>query len=128
VSPDNPLPAHVKRERRLTEEKLPAGTRLLCVDGIYGWLYTIVDGLGERYTMFAYHDGSGYSVKVVEPTVEGRFSPHSGHLFYDGRICFGPPGLTLSSLDQAFAKSVLWANGFTVFLRTGTFPFSVNNI
>jgi hypothetical protein len=119
-----PLPPHVIGEQMIVAQKLPRGTRLLGVDDIYGWLYPIVNELGDRYTMFVYHDGSGYSVEVVEPEVEGRYSPHHGHLFSDGRICFGTTGSTLPSLELAYAKSVLWANGFSIFRRTGTFPFS----
>jgi hypothetical protein len=122
------LPPRVARERELVAQKLPPNTRLLCVDGVYGWLYVIVDALGQPYTLFAYHDGSGYQVKVVEPEVEGRYSPHNGHLFADGRLCLTPSGQGLPALDLAYAKSVLWAHGFSVFVRTGTFPFSLNNL
>jgi hypothetical protein len=33
----------------------------------------------------------------------------------------------LDDLQQAYAKSVLWANGFSIFQQTGQFPFSINN-
>jgi hypothetical protein len=122
------MPAHVERERAVASAKLPPDTRLLEVDGIWGWLYSFRDELGDRYTMFAYHDGSQYQVKVVEPEVEGRFSPHSGHLFGDGRICLSATLTGLATLELAYAKSVLWANGFSIFLRTGKFPFSRNNL
>ncbi len=112
------------RDREAAARKLPANTRFLVVDGVPGWLYTITDEFGRSYTMFLYFDGSLYQVKVVWPEVEGRYDPHRGHLFRDGRICLGPNG-GLPTLEQAYAKSVLWANGFTVFERTGIFPFSL---
>ncbi|HOI11762.1 MAG TPA: hypothetical protein PK313_14885, partial [Myxococcota bacterium] len=67
-------------------------------------------------------------VKVVFPEVEGKYNPHHGHLFHDGLICWGEPmRVGLPRMDHAYAKSVLWANGFSVFLRTAHFPFSANN-
>lgn len=45
-----------------------------------------------------------------------------GHLFRDGRICFGEYG-GIETLDAAYAKSVIWANGFTIFDRTGDDSF-----
>lgn len=59
-------------------------------------------------------------MKVVSPEVEGSVDANEAHLFGDGRICFGRQG-GLSSLKYAYAKSVTWGNGFTVYSRTGTF-------
>lgn len=113
-------------EQRIVNEKLPRNTRYLEVDGVGGWYYKFNDEFGNLYEMFAYHDGSSYQVKVVYPEVEGQYTPHNGHLFSDGRICFSGSGI-VSTLEQAYAKSVLWANGFTVFQQGNPFPFSLNN-
>lgn len=114
-------------ERRVVNEKFPRNTRYLEVDGIGGWYYKFSDEFGNPYEMFAYHDGSVYQVKVVYPEVEGKYSPHNGHLYGSGRICFGNTD-GMPNLEDAYAKSVLWASGFTVFLQTGLFPFSLNNL
>ena len=106
--------------------KFPAGTRELKVGGVRGWLYNLVSELGDRYTLFAYHDGQQYQVKVVAPEVEGRYGMHDAHLYPDGRICFGPT-VGLPSLELAYAKSALWATGFSYVLRGNVFPFSKNN-
>ncbi len=97
------------------------------IDDVEGWLYDIVDECGEEYTLFVYHDGSMYQVKVVYPEVEGQYDPHHGHLYPDGTICLSDEG-GVSKLEYAYAKSVLWANGFTIFLQTEEFPFSLNNL
>jgi len=117
------LEERLERDRRIAARKLPPNTRFMVVDGVPGWMYTIRDQFGRPYTMFLYFDGSLYQVKVVFPEVEGKYDPHHGHLFRDGRICLGPNG-GLPSLEQAYAKSVIWATGFTVFQLTGHFPFS----
>jgi hypothetical protein len=120
------LATRLQRDREIVIDKFPANTKPMTVDGVNGWLYSIVDEFGQSYQLFAYHDGSVYQVQVVFPEVEGQYSPHNGHLYSDGTICFGDEH-GLPTLEQAYAKSVVWANGFTVFLRTGKFPFSRNN-
>ncbi len=121
------LTARLQREQQIVNQKFPNNTNFFEVDGISGWFYTIYDEFSERYEMFAYHDGSVYQVKVVYPEVEGKYSPHNGHLYSDGRICFGTSD-GMPSLEQAYAKSVLWANGFTAFKESGLFPYSLNNL
>ena len=116
--------ARAGRERQIVAEKFPPNTAAYEVDGVKGWYYTINDEFGNRYEMFAFHDGSMYQVQVVFPEVEDKYSPHFGHLFSDGCICFGEEG-GLPNLEHVYANSVVWANGFTVFQQTGVFPFSV---
>lgn len=113
--------ARLARDQEIVARTFPPNTRCLTVDGVTGWLYSIVNEYGEPYTLFAYHDGSLYQVKVVFPEVEGRYDPHHGHLFPNGCICFGSVG-GLDSLEHAYAKSVVWATGFTAFRNIGAFP------
>ena len=119
--------AQWSQEQLVAAEKLPSNTEYLEVEGTGGWLYSVTNEFSERYEFFLYHDGSLYQVKVVYPEVEGKYSPHNGHLFGDGRICFGAEG-GLRNMEHAYAKSILWATGFSVFLKTGQFPFSTNNL
>lgn len=123
-------PTRLERDRSVVGQKFPQNTRELTVDGVTGWVYSFVDPLNARYTMFAYHDGDLYQVKVLFPEVEGKYSPHDGHLYPDGCICFDSRR-GLPELEQAYAKSVLWGTGFTAYCLTkssgGQFPFSRNN-
>ena len=116
--------ARVLRDKAQVEGKLPASTRYLEVDGVRGWLYAVSTELGDAFRLFVYFDGAGYQVKVVEPQVELRFDPHACHLHPDGRICLSDElGRGMASLEAAYARSVLWCNGFSVFLRDAHFPF-----
>ena len=116
-----------ERDHGIAVYKLPRNARPVTVSNIPGHLYTICSELRDRYEMFLYHDGNLYQVLVRFPNVAGRYGVHDAHLFSDGRICFGPAG-GMSSFEQAFSKSVLWASGFSIFTRTGRFPFSKNNV
>jgi hypothetical protein len=112
------------RDQAVVDGSLPAQTRYLKVDGARGWLYPIRSELGDAYELFAYFDGSAYQVKVVSPDVEDGLSPHECHVFPDGRICLGDvAGGGMPSLEEAYARSVVWCNGFSVYVKTGRFPF-----
>ena len=114
----------VLQDKAQVEAKLPASTRYVTVGGVRGWLYPISTELGDAFRLFLYFDGTGYQVKVVEPEVEGRFDPHASHLLPDGRLCLSDEeGRGLSSLEEAYARSVVWCTGFSVFLRDEHFPF-----
>jgi hypothetical protein len=119
-------PARLTEESAVVAQSFPRGSRLLEVDGHPGWLYSFTSELGDEFQLFAYYDQGLYFVQVVSPQVEGRYSPHDAHLFSSGVICLCQEG-GLTSLRDAYAKSVLWANGFSIFQRTGRFPFSLNN-
>ncbi len=112
------------RDRAIVEAKLPGSTRRIVADGVAGWLYPVASELGDRYELFVWFDGSAYQVKVVAPDLEGRCGLHSCHLFPDARLCLGDdPTGGMPTLESAYAKSVVWANGFSVYQRTGRFPF-----
>ena len=82
-----------------------------------------VSEAGDEFRLFLWFDGSGYQVKVVSPDVDHHRS-HACHLFADGRICLGgEAGGGLPTLVSAYARSVVWANGFSAFLRRGAFPY-----
>jgi hypothetical protein len=124
--PDSFTPASTRllRDQAIVEGNLPSATRYLAVAGVRGWLYPIESELGERFLLFLYFDGSGYQVKVVEPALERHDNPHACHLFPDARICLGQdPSGGMPTLAAAYSKSVVWCNGYSVFLRTARFPF-----
>lgn len=113
----------VLRDKAEAEGRLPASTRYVKVEGMRGWLYPVATELGDAFQLFLYFDGSGYQVKVVAPGLEGRFDPHVCHLLPDGRICLTDEvGGGMASLEAAYARSVIWCNGFSIFLRDAHFP------
>lgn len=103
---------------------MPAETRKVRADGVAGWLYPVTTPSGDRYELFAWFDGSGYQVRVVAPDLWGRDDLHACHLFRDARICFGAREGTLAG---AYARSVLWARGFSAYRRGGRFTFQAGD-
>lgn len=113
-------------DRDFVRTSMPSNTRELTVNNIVGWSYDITCEFGKQYSLFLYFDGSRYQVKCVFPEVEGKFyNIHEHHLFGDGRLCLDPTSQGAPSIDYAYTKSVLWANGWSVFEMTGKFPFSL---
>lgn len=111
------------RDRAVVEQSLPAETRAVVVDGVHGWLYPVTTADGDRLRLFLWFDGGAYQVTVASPDVT-PLDPHACHLYPHGRICLSAdPGGGMPTLEGAFAKSVLWAHGFSVYQRTGSFPF-----
>ena len=117
-------------DRRTINAKLPANTKeFKTAEGVTGWVYSFSCELGTRYKMFLYFDGSNYQVKVIEPRVENYWhDPHTGHLMGNGNICL--MALTMmqmvAPIEAAYAKSVLWATGMSIAIKTGTFPWNHN--
>jgi len=125
--PQDTFADRTSNEKQIVSRYMPNNTKHLITDeGISGWVYNFTCEFGDSYTMFAYYDGNYYQVLVLEPKVERKWnSAHTGHIFSDGRICFGEEyDSGLPSLQDAYSKSVLWANGLSVAVRTGHFPFS----
>lgn len=118
--------ARLAEESAVVAQSFPRGARLLEVDGHPGWLYSFTSELGDEFQLFVYHDQGLYFVQVVSPSIEGRYGAHDAHLYPNSVICLCQE-VGLPSLKEAYAKSVLWANGFSIFQRTGHFPFSLNN-
>ncbi len=116
----------IRIDRQVVAEKLPPSTREVTIDGQAGWRYELTDELRQHYVMWLFFDGRQYQVALVEPVAEEVNTQHDKHLFSDGYLCLGPQG-GMPSLEAAFAKSVLWANGYSLYLQTGIFPFSINN-
>jgi len=80
----------------------------------------------QRYRMAAYFNGDGYEVKLLYPEYENdsELSGHKGHLYSDGRLCITSPGEAhIATLTEAYARSVFWAQGFTVVRAGYDFPW-----
>jgi len=132
VQPDVFHAGWEEAERRIAQTKMPTNTRMVVThEGIRGWLYSFQTEFLDTYKMFSYFDGSFYQVLVIEPFVEHKFrNPHTGHLYGDGRICMGM-GMNSGrrTLAEAYAKSVLWATGFSAMIygNLDRFPFNHND-
>lgn len=103
---------------------LPAGARRVTVQGTTGWLYRIVADAGDAYVLFLWFDGAVYQVKVVSPEIDRGDDPEACHVYPGARLCLGPDDRGgVPTLEGAYARSVVWANGFSVWKRTGRFPY-----
>ena len=115
--------ARALRDQAVVEAQLPAATRSVKADGVRGWVYPVRSRLGDEFRLFLWFDGSAYQVKVLEPSTEPE-RPHACHLFPGGRICLGEEaGGGAPTLEMAYARSVVWANGYSIYRREGEFPF-----
>lgn len=115
------------RDRRMAQTCMPKNTKERKIGDATYWVYTFTCELGRSYTLACYFDGKEYQVKVLEPEMDAKYSVHDCHIFPSGRICLNPPANGATTLQEAYAKSVVWANGFSVFKEVGKFPFSENN-
>lgn len=123
--------ARLERDRATANEKLPSNTRESTVEGTTYWTYSVTCKLGRSYTMTLYFDGHEYQVRVLSPKIpsevglkDSDINIHKCHYFSNGRLCLNPPGNGAKSLEEAFAKSVVWATGFSIYVATGQFAFS----
>jgi hypothetical protein len=115
--------ARALRDQAVVDAQLPAETHAVKAEGVRGWLYPVRSRLGDAFQLFLWFDGSAYQVKVLEPATEEE-RPHACHLFPGGRICLGEEaGGGAPTLEAAYARSVVWANGYSVYRREGEFPF-----
>jgi hypothetical protein len=114
----------VTAEADVAREKLPADARWVEEAGMNGWLYSFSNDFGDDYAFFVWRHRSGlYYASMVLPEVEGKPNVHVAHLFESGAICLSPE-VGLPSLDQCFAKTVIFSLGWSTFVRTGAFPFA----
>ena len=112
------------RDRAAAEGCLPAKARRVTAQGIAGWLYPVTSEQGDLFRLFLWFDGAAYQVKVVEPELAPGADSHACHFFPGARLCLGgDAGGGMQTLEGAFARSVIWANGYSAWLRTGRFPF-----
>ncbi|WP_062357348.1 hypothetical protein [Herbidospora yilanensis] len=82
-----------------------------------GWMYKIQTSVGRAYTLFAFFDGCGYQVNLMTPRLVG---------FPAGRIDLSS-GPGRPSLEDAYARSVLWAAGMDLALAAGSTVVSYIN-
>ena len=107
--------------------KLPAAVKVS--DGTYeGYAYSATNSMGDTYDLFIYyHPGYHvYRVALVAPRLGGQLDVHGGHLYEDGTLCLTKQsGSGYASMEQTYAKSVLWTLGASLFRRGYGFQFSL---
>lgn len=116
--------------REEARKYLPPDTRVDMIDGFEVFSYTVPTEFDVPIELAAYSDGTYYQVKLISPEVETAWkNPHTGHLFSDGQLCLSQSyGGGQPTLRQAYAKSVLWAQGIAAMIMgSERFPFSLNN-
>lgn len=120
----------LERDQQTARLKLPSNTQFLDSANAQGWAYSFNTEIsGREFVMFAYFNGSSYQVKLISPEIEGKYNAHNAHLYSDGRLCLSADaGSGQPSLEEAYSKSVLWANGMDVHMAGYAFPFSINNL
>jgi hypothetical protein len=112
------------RDRASAEGCLPGSARRVSAQGTSGWLYPIVTEHGDPFQLFLWFDGAAYQVKVVSPEIDRPIDPEACHVLPGARLCLGADHEGgMPTLEGAYARSVLWANGFSAWRRTGCFPF-----
>ena len=109
--------SRLENDRVVVQQKLPSNTMEIEMDGLVCFVYQIKCELNQDYTLCLYFDGDYYQVKLVEPKLGTSYGAHSSHLYSDGRLCLSSTtNQGLKDLEQAYARSVLWATGFS-FMR-----------
>jgi hypothetical protein len=109
--------SRMEDDRALVRQKLPSNTVEVEIDGLVCFVYEIKCELEQDYTLCLYFDGEFYQVRLVEPKLGKDYGAHSSHLYGDGRLCLSSTTYQgLKDLEQAYARSVLWATGFS-FMR-----------
>jgi len=116
----------LQSDRQFARTRMPRAVETT-TGGYVGWVYEFTCELGTDYTLFAYFNGTRYRVMVINPVAERGPLGHASHVLPDGSLCLEPTVQGCRTLEQAYAKSVLWANGYSCYLKTGEFPFSANN-
>lgn len=131
------MQTRLERERNFVLQSMPPNTRYLARAGLQLWFFTKQTEVGIDFEIAIYFDKDegGYCAQLVNPPIEEAWrNPHIGHIFKDGVICVGGASMRTSpSMDVAYAKSCLWAEGIAIMLRSkqhghpSEFPFSADN-
>jgi hypothetical protein len=117
---DAEMLARHEMEAAIVSAKFPANTRPFSHAAISGWVYRFECGFGNTYVMCIYWSGGGYHVSVLSPEVEKVGQPHVRHLLTNAGLYLGTSPIT--DFITAYARSVLWATGYSSFRQCGVWP------
>ncbi len=127
----------IERDRSDVKAYMPDNTEQVTLHGreIYIFKKNTVVNIPFRIAIYYDQDEGGYCAQLLGPSLQlDWMTPHKGHIFKDGVICFGGDSQrTRKTLREAYAKSCLWAEGLAVMLGSALarqsvqFPFSINS-
>jgi hypothetical protein len=117
--------AGLAQETREIELYFPKNAEQLTFSGFAGWVYAFENDLTDHYRMWAYFDPRStlYKVKMVDPPVEENVDPHVSHYFRNGDLCL-TKDIGTRTLQDAYARSVAFSIGWSVWKRYKSFPFN----
>ncbi len=122
--------SRLQRDRAVVRSKFPPGTKERKLDswGTTAWFYKIDNELGCVFEFATFFDGAQYQSILVRPEglerhITEKFGGHRPHMFSDGYICLGRNGGGAASLEDAWAKTAMWAYHMAAFLNTGQWLF-----
>lgn len=93
-------------------------------DGNVVWYEWTMQG-GRNYHLAYWYDGTDYKAAVMEgDNPEDRGNAAKCHLFNDRNICLkGNNDRPYTIVTEARARAILWALGYSEYLKTGVFPW-----
>ena len=111
-------------DEELARRHLPKSQRRIDFDGTAGWVYDVTTR-GQAFTFYLHRNrySGGFSVRLVSPEIERLGMAHATHLYSDGRLCLGPYGHDPKTLEDAYGRSVMWAEGITQMLEGHAWPW-----
>ena len=115
-------------EARTVANKMPANTRKVSDGRVEGYVYDIRNDFADTYTLFIYYSDEHrvYRVALVEPRLGGSVDAHGGHIWPDGTLCLTKQhGSGYPSMEDSYAKSVLWTLGMSLVRRGHEFQFNL---
>ncbi len=126
-----PLQLRLERDREVVRSKLPPGTVERRLDEPWGttaWFYEIDNELGRVFKFATFFDGAQYQSILVRPKglerhIVDNYGAHHPHMFSDGYICLGMNGGGAATLEDAWAKTAMWAYHMAAFLSTRDWLF-----
>ena len=131
------MSTRIERDRADVKQYMPDNTQQVTVDGREIYVFGKNTAVNVPFRIAIYYDENerGYCAQLVGPNLKPEWmTPHKGHIFTDGVICFGGDSArTRNTLREAYAKSCLWAEGIAVMIQSALlgdpthFPFSINS-
>lgn len=118
------LTTREKRDLEEMQREAPNAAPQYFEDGIV-WYERTTQG-GRSYHLAYWHENGDYKAAVMEgdkPTDRGQ--PQKCHLYDDRTICLkGASEPPYTRIAEARARAILWALGYSEYLKTGEFPWN----
>jgi hypothetical protein len=115
------------RNREFLRDSMPADTEEVEVDGTTGYVFQFKCREGDPYEVLLKYEASLYYAYLFHPELPEDINRFKTHVRSDGAICLDRWTVGARTLAQGYVMSVLWCNAYSIYLRTGTFPFTLTN-